>query len=174
MENHKWNLTDDTKNILLTMLNDENLLRFLTIPPLKATEDLTVITSTRPSITQTKTLQERFNEYYLASQPVFVNWARLPKETDEEKGRICFYPGVGYLRDNIDKSNYLFDCFVPFNWHKLDNRGFKVVRRLLELMKNTRVFGDIGKVNAERIIPILTIEGYVGYQVIMSNYNFVS
>lgn len=172
-ESHKWTLDSDSKNILLTFLNNEYILRYLTIPPENASDDVLTITKDRPSIVDTGTLEQRFHEFYLSDMSNFINWARSPDIDKFEEGRICFYPDIQGIDGHMDDGRYIIDVFIPFRWHKLDNRCFKIVREIVKLIKGTKILGDIGKVKGDRILPIFKIEGYVSYQIVLSQYNFV-
>jgi hypothetical protein len=165
------NLDKDTKEILKVFLNDDNLLKYLLYAPTSSTDDV----QTRPSVVQVKTLSQRFNEYYLGTgfQPLFISWGKVPEEDSTAQGRICFYPGIINLKDQIDRSNYMFDILCPFDWHVKTNVAYKVTRRVVELLKNTHTFGDIGRVNFDQARPFFNIPNYVGYQITASNYNFV-
>jgi len=175
MEDFKLNLDVDTKAILLIFMNDETILRFLTIPTTSPSFDVLQITTTNPSITETKTIGERFNEYFFTTtgQPIFLNWGRLPTVDDEEKGRICLYPGNIGLSNHIAPTDYLIDIFVPYDWHRYDNRGYRLMKRVVELLNDTNIFGNVGKSNGIVARPIFGIEGYVGYQLQFRNQNFV-
>lgn len=162
-------LEDDVKNILKILLNDDDILKMLSIPPSDSTHDVL----TEPSIVGAKKLSERFNEYYLSDDPLFVNWSVFPNEDWEQHGRICFFPGKIGLKGTTDNCQYYFHCFVPFEWHKKTNVGIKVLRRLVQLFKGTYEFGNIGKVDFNDAVPLRGIDEFVGFQVVAYNWNFV-
>jgi len=165
------NLEKDIQEILKVFLNDDNLLKFLTIAPISASDDVT----TRPSIIDTKNIQERFNEYYLGIgfQPVFINWGKAPEEDSTLQGRICFYPTPIGLQDQVAPTNYIFDVLLPYDWHVKTNVTFKVLRRVVELLKYTHTFGNVGKVGFAPANAIFTIPNYAGYHIVANTHNFV-
>ncbi len=173
MENFKFNLAYDSNIILYTLLNDEIILRYLTIAPGNENDDVTVITPQRPMITETKSLNERYSDYYLASPPIIRNWMVVPDINTQQNGLICFYPRVFSLKNSIARGKYVFEVYVPHDWHKLTGSCLHMTKRLVELFKDTDLFGNVGKINGDIIRPIPDVNGFVGYKIYLSQYNFV-
>lgn len=170
----EWQLDQDTKNILFAMLSQENLLRYLTIAPQNPGDDVTVIATTRPSITGTKSINQRANEFYFTTtgQPIFINSINYPNEDTEEKGRVCFYAGRMNFKNYVSPQAYIFDIYIPYAWHKYNNGCYKAMREIVMLFKRSQTFGDLGEVNGGNIIPIATIPKFVGYRLEFTQFNY--
>ena len=174
MSDFKFNLDKDTKAILKVMLEDEILLRCLSIKPASASDNVLDISLARPSIIGTTTLQERFEEFYFSKDATFINWAKYPEQSLVEKGRVYFYPANLSIKGEIDRNRYHFDIYIPYSWHKMNNSTYIAIRRLVQLFKNEKIFGNVGNINGEMISTIINVESYVGYKMILSNYDFVN
>lgn len=174
MENYKLNFTLDTNSILEALLNDENLLRYLTIQPIDMDDNVTIITPERPSITLTKTYTQRMTDYYLSTTPNILNWYTIPDIATRQTGLVAFYPNVTTFDNNrAVRSQYAFDIYLASSWHKFNNCAYEAARRLVELFQNTHLFGNIGRINGDRLRPIRNVEGFTGYRLNLYQYNFV-
>lgn len=174
MDELRLNLAEDTKNILETLLNSEEILRFLTISPTNNYRDVLLIDDRHPSIVQTKSLEQRYYEFYLGDDPIFINWSEYPQEElDRVQGRICFYPPVVGLSGCISPTSYIVDMYIPYNWHRFDSRAFRLIWTIGKLFKDTNIFGDVGMVNGKDAIKLPNIRGWVGYRIEFRNHNFV-
>jgi hypothetical protein len=168
-----WQLDQDTKNILFAMLNCEDLLRLLTISPQNPRDDVTAITTARPSITGTKSISQRANEFYFTEgQPVFINAINYPDEDTKEKGRVCFYAGRMNFKNIISPQSYVFDIYLPYSWHRYNNGCYKAMREIVMLFKRSQTFGDLCEVSGSNIIPIATVPKFVGYRMEFTNFNY--
>lgn len=170
-------LDNDTKEILKILLNDEVILRAISYEPDSASDNVFTITPSRPNITD-KSLQERFNEFYLGlneHESYIANWASLNSLTTEKHGYIFFYPDEISLEKSISPIIYNFDIFIPQSWHKYNNCLYVAVRRCAEIIKNSRTFGDVGRVNGIGAIPLFSEnkEGYCGMRLTFGSMSFV-
>ena len=169
-------LDSDTKGILKILLEDEVILRCLYYEPTSASDNIFNITPERPRITS-KSLQERFNEFYIRSngnEAYISNWVNLNSLTTQKHGYLFFYPDSISLTKSIAPVVYNFDIFLPESWHKFNNCLYIVTKRCAEILKNSRGFGDVGKVNGLDANPIFTEnkEGYCGMRVVFANESF--
>lgn len=170
MKTYKLNFTEDSKNILQTLLDDELTLRYLTFKPNDANDDVTIITQERPSLLITKTYEQRFSEYYLSEDPYLINWQLKPNPSFQ-KGLISFYPNITSFKNYTARSQYAFDIYLPYSWHKLNNCCYHVVKRMIDLFLDQDIFGNFGKINVDRIRPIRDMEGYAGYRINFYQHN---
>lgn len=170
MDTYKFDLAQDTQQILQILLNDELILRYLTYAPTGVDDDITTVTQDRPSITESKTYEQRLNDYYLSPTPYLFNHQIIPN-TVSDKTLLVFYANVSSFKNNVARSQYAFEIYSPFDWHKYNCGSLKILSRLIHLFRNTHSFGNLGKINCDRLRPIKDLESTVGYKFNFHQYN---